>query len=257
MFKPIPRCLVPFNMLALLVFCRALGNSQEVKPLPKDMKSSTASIVNWEEKLNSRGAKAELREVKRGEKDGKLIVAYEFYVTGTPTDQSYAIFQLPITQTEPTVVLPQVFLSKDGKVCVTNVAGCPTPVQLGFLPGKGEPFRFVLISKNGKTKAAVMIVPNPILATDQGCSVEVIRGTAKFEAAIIRGKGFKPNDEIKLTSNSAGEMLELTQKVDSNGEFILVLAPFVKGKDKGSDEVTFKAAGCAPTVAYKWGTTED
>ncbi len=71
MFQPILRALKAFKILALLVLCCVLGYSQEMKQLPNSQEGVINSIVNWGEKLNSKGAKAELREVKRSEKDSK------------------------------------------------------------------------------------------------------------------------------------------------------------------------------------------
>ena len=227
----------------------------ELDKLSKQVDQMVKRIVNWGEPMNSSGAKAELRETKRGEREGKLFVAYELYVTGAPRDKFYTLFQFPITSAEPMVALRDVSFETDGRLCLKKGKDCSNPVQLAFLPGKGEPFRFVVMSKDGKTRAAAMIVPDPIVGTDQGCRVEVIRVTPKFEGALFLGKGFRPGEEIKFSSNSAGEILEgTTRKVDSNGEFVQVLAPFVKGKDKGTDEVTFKASTCAPVVKYDWGT---
>ncbi len=87
------------------------------------------------------------------------------------------------------------YIADDGRLCAVK-GQCHDDegyyVQLEFLSAKAEPHRMLLLSKNGKYKVAIMVIPNPIVGTDQGCSVEVIRATAKFEAAILRGKGFSP-----------------------------------------------------------------
>jgi hypothetical protein len=218
-------------------------------PAPSD---KVNAIVNWGERISTRGAKLEIREAKRGEKDGKLLIAYDFYVTGAPRGQSYTLFQYPITVPEPAVLLREVSFDAMGRLCVKKGKECSQPVQINFLPEKAEPFRFLLLSMNGKTSIAALIVPNPIIGTDQGCSVEAVRVTPNFDVALLRGKGFKPGEEPAYESNSAGEQLHGTVKIDKAGEFTLVLSPAVAGKVEGSDTVTVKSALCNPSVAFNW-----
>ena len=99
-----------------------------------------------------------------------------------------------------------------------------------------------------------MVVPDPIIATDQGCSLEAVRATVKFEAAVLRGKGFKPSEKLTYKSNSAGEILEGSGVANEKGELTFLLLPSVVGKDSGTDEVTLSGSACAPTVKYEWGT---
>lgn len=221
------------------------------------IKAQVSSLATWNEKLNTPGMKMEIRESTRTHKEGKLLIGYHVYVTGAPRQQSYALFNRPITAAEPKVVWAESYLTDAGQVCMTSDPGCPAPAQFTLEPGKGEPFRLLLVSKDGKYRAAALIVPEPILGEDKTCSVEVVRVTPKFEVALLKGKGFKPNSKIQYQSDSAGEVIGDNILIDAEGTFSVVLLPSVKGKDNGVDRVTFKAEGCAPVVSYKWGTTED
>lgn len=220
--------------------------------LPPQLDKKVKELVNWGEPISTRGAKLEIREAKRGEKDGKLLIAYDFYVTGAPSGQLYTLFQYPITIPEPAVLLHEVSFDATGRLCVKKGKECSQPVQINFLPEKAEPFRFLLLSKNGKTSIAALIVPNAIIGTDQGCSVEAMRVTPDFDVALLRGRGFKPGEEPAYESNSAGEQLHGTVKIDKAGEFTLVLFPVVTGKAEGSDAVTVKTALCNPSVSFNW-----
>jgi len=223
-----------------------------IDKLPPQFDKKVKLIVNWGEPISTRGAKLEVREAKRGEKDGQLLITDDLYVTGAPSGQTYALFQYPITVPEPVMVLPEVYFDDTSKLCVKKGKVCSPPVQISFLPEKAEPFRFLLMSKNGKTSVAALVVPSPIIGTDQGCSVEAVRVTPNFDIALLRGKGFKPGEEPAYDSNSAGEQLHGTVKIDKAGEFILVLFPAVTGKDEGSDTVTVKSALCNPSVSFDW-----
>jgi hypothetical protein len=223
-----------------------------IDKMPPQLDKKVKQIVNWGEPISTRGTKLEVREVDRGEKDGKLLVTDDLYVTGAPSGQSYALFQYPITAPEPTVVLPEVSFDANGKLCVKRGKECLPVVRFSFVPAKGEPFRFLLVSKDAKTSIAATVVPNPIIGTDQGCSVEAVRVTPDFEVALLRGKGFKPGEETAYESNSAGEQLHGTIKIDNAGEFKLVLLPAVIGKNEGSYTVMVKGALCNPSVSFNW-----
>ena len=231
------------------------AQSTNIDKLPPQLDSKVKEIVNWGEAISTRGTRLEMREAKRGEKDGKLLIAYDFYVTGAPSSQSYALFQYPITAEEPSMLLPEVSFDSTGRLCVKKGKECAPPVQIVFLPEKAEPFRFVLISKNGKTKIASLTVPNPIATTDQGCTIEAVRVVPNFAVALLRGKGFRPGEEFPYDSNSAGEQLHGTVKADKAGEFTLVLLPAVTGKTEGTDTVTIKSPTCQPSVSFNWGPT--
>ena len=42
-------------------------------------------------------------------------------------------------------------------------------------------------------------------------------------------------------------------KADANGEYQLPMAPFIKGKDRGTTEIKLQGAKCAPVLTFKWG----
>jgi hypothetical protein len=67
-------------------------------------------------------------------------------------------------------------------------------VLLALLSFPGLPHRIGIVSQDRKYKAVVMVVPDPIIAKDKGCSVEVIRVREDFSLAVLRGKGFQPHD---------------------------------------------------------------
>lgn len=245
----------------ILVLAGLCCQGKDKKENQLDLEKTVRSIVNWGDPgINTPGAQVELRPAPPIKQNGKVYDIFVPYISGLPTDQSYAIFQWPINLPEPRVYYSAAFIAPDGRLCL-QAGKCHDDIgpflQLGFLSAQGEPFRISFISFDGKSKFSALLVPRPIVADDAACHVEVIRGTPKFEVAIIRGKGFNPKKRVEYTSNSAGELIGAVVDVDANGNFILVLEPFVKGKDQGIDEVVFKSEGCSPKVSYHWGTIED
>lgn len=187
-------------------------------------------------------------------RNGADYALYDFYLTGAPADQVYTIFQWPLGKPQPETVMPA-YISDNGRLCM-HAIGCQGTsgpyVLLAFLSFPALPHRIGIVSEDKKYKAVVMVVPDPIVAKDKGCSVEVIRVREDFSLAVLRGKGFHPHDEIKYISNSEGEVMKGTLTADWLGEFSIGFGPGVKGKRTGTDRLSFEAPGCAPTVSYRW-----
>lgn len=239
-----------------LLFFACLSSQAQDK---SDLHELISSIATWGDELNTPGTKIEAHLMTRQARNGADYGFYDFYLTGAPRDQPYTIFQWPLGESEPQEVLAA-YVSADGRLCMKANECHDTSgpyVLLGFLSLPGLPHRIRIVSKDGKYKAVVMIVPKPIIGEDKRCSVEVIWAREDFSFAVIRGKGFPPNEEIKYLSNSAGETLKGSFKTNTHGEFTTGFGPGVKGKQKGTDEISFKASGCAPFVSYHWGILED
>jgi hypothetical protein len=217
------------------------------------------SISEWGDELNSPGTKLEAHLMGKQTRNGADYALYDFYLTGAPADQVYTIFQWPLGKAGPETVMPA-HISDNGRLCM-HAIGCQGTsgpyVLLAFLSFPGLPHRIGIASEDKKYKAAITIIPNPIIAEDKGCSVEVIRAREDFSLAVLRGKGFQPSDEIKYTSNSAGEKMKGSFRANEHGEFVTGFGPGVKGKLKGNDKIDFKAPGCAPSVSYHWGALGD
>jgi len=191
--------------LLFVTVCLAQQVNEESK---KIVDTAVNTHKGWGEKANTPGAKLELREVRRGGSGGKLFVLYEMYAAGTPRDQLYDIFSLTLLGTQPTETSSLVTVGPEGQVCIADeLKHCATPVQFGFQPAKGEPFRLALISADGKYKAFVSVVPNPISGEDKGCQITVTRLSPGFEIALVEGRGFPANSELAWQSNSSGESL--------------------------------------------------
>lgn len=248
-----------FKMRQLAVLAFVFFLCCQAKDKTPDVGGLVSSIVNWGDALNSEGATAELWPVHKGFKNGIHESVYDVSVRGVPRDQSYAVFEWPINANEPSEVSEGVYIAADGRLCKQENR-CHDDsgpyLRLSFISARGEPHRIVLISKDTKYKIAAMVIPNAIVNTDQGCRVEVVRALPRFEMAIIRGEGFSANETFKYKSNSAGEVLKKKVQVDANGKFVLALAPNVKGRNQGDDEVLFQAEKCSPKVSYHWGAVD-
>ena len=74
------------------------------------------------------------------------------------------------------------------------------PVDFTFVPAKGELFRLALISADGNAKAFFAVVPDPIRANDNGCSLSVLRLLPNFELAIVLAEGYVAGEDLQFSA---------------------------------------------------------
>ena len=215
-------------------------------------------VSEWGDELNSDSTTLEPHLMTTQVRDGHNYGVYDFYLKGAPSDQTYTLFQWPLSKPAPETVMPA-YVSNNGRLCM-NATDCHDAtgpyVLLALFAAPGLPHRIGIASEDKKFRAAALVVPNPVVGEDKGCKVEVIRVREDFSLAVIKGKGFQPNNEIHYSSNSAGEKLKGSFKANEKGEFSLGFGPGVKGKQEGTDKIEFKAPGCAPSASYHWGALE-
>jgi hypothetical protein len=210
------------------------------------------------------GMSAQLREISRATVKGKLEVQYHIYVTGAPKDQTYTLVDWPPNHPDPAPSIAGLSVLEDGLVVcagrATDQCSHPdkpekkdAPVKLVFYPLDGEIYRLALVSQDQKAKIFFAVIPAPIQARDNGCTLEVVSLRLRNELVLIRGKGFQPNESVVFQSKSYESTQEHPDKVDANGEYQLPVEPFVRGKDRGATEIKLQGAKCAPVLRFPWG----
>ena len=125
-------------------------------------------------------------------------------------------------------------------------------LSICFNPAKGEPYRLALAA--GEYRVAIVIVPDPILAKDKGCTLSVERLLPHFELAYFTGHGFPVNMEASFDAQSYDEKHPVKTKTDSNGNLRFALMPFVSGHGKGATTVKAVGMDCSPAVKFDWGS---
>jgi hypothetical protein len=126
------------------------------------------------------------------------------------------------------------------------------PIEFAFNAVKGEPYRVALVA--GNDKAAVVIVSDPIVAKDKGCTLRVERLLPHFELAYFTGSGFPPNSDVSFDGQSYGEKHPVNTKTDSEGNLHFALMPFVTGHHKGSTTIKGVGTTCSPSIKFEWGS---
>jgi len=235
------------------------GNAADPTQVATKMVSVTNDWLNG--KLSTPGVNVEVREVARTNDGGRLIVQYHVFVTGAPKDQTYGLATWPINSAGPAEQMKGLSIGADGIVMCAgrtpDQCGDPNkkddPVEFAFSPVRGEVIRLGLVSADGKLKVLFAVVPDPIVSTSKNCSLEVLRVLPKFEATLVRAKGFQPNEELVFASKSYDESHENKVKADSNGGYATALLPFVKNHQDGVTNLQLKGASCVAEISFSWG----
>jgi hypothetical protein len=214
--------------------------------------------------MSTPGMSAQLREISRGQVNGKLEVQYHIFVTGAPKDQNYTLVDWPPNHPDPAPSIAGLSILDDGLVVcagrATDQCSHPNkpekkdaPLKLVFYPLDGEIYRLALVSQDQNAKIFFAVIPAPIQATDNGCTLEVVSLRLKNELVLIHGKGFQPNESVGFESTSYEQTHTLTEQVDTNGEYQLPMQPFLAGKSGGTTEIKLSGAKCAPVLKFQWG----
>jgi hypothetical protein len=246
-------------ILGLAFACTAVHLSGQQNPQASAAQSVQSLVKQhdaWGSRISTPGASLQAKEAGR---DGAAI-RYNLYASGLPTDRLYSIVSWPVTQGQPSTMLEGASLGKDGVVsCTGRQEGeCNDPsnedhgiVDLAFDPAKGEPFRLALVS--GDQRAAVVIVPDPIVGKDKECTLNAVRLMAHFEVAYLTGSGYSPGTQASFESESLKEKHSITTSVDGKGDVRFALLPFVAGHTKGTMRIKGVGMGCSPSLQFDWG----
>ena len=135
--------------------------------------------------MSTPGMNAQLREISRATVKGKLEVQYHIFVTGAPKDQTYTLVDWPPNAPDPSPSIAGLSILEDGLVVcagrATDQCSHPdkpekkdAPVKLVFYPLDGEIYRLALVSQDQKAKVFFAVIPAPIQATDNGCTLEAV-----------------------------------------------------------------------------------
>jgi hypothetical protein len=198
------------------------------------------------------------KERDRKKTDQGTVITYDVSAPGLPTDLHYTLLAWPLNRgIEP--IRSGIALTADARLTCTGKtpADCKPEadpiISLAVQAARGEAKRFLLISDDKKAKALGTIVAFPIFGKDAGCSLEVLLGTPDGQIAMVKGSGFAPNISIPISSDSAGEVVTGTWKVDDKGNLMSSVFPQVRGKTSGETTILVQGPGCSPKVSFRWG----
>lgn len=237
-------------------------NSQTTPAPQNDIGQRVQHLMNVEvgfEEMVPPGTSIHAKEVSRRGKSGKdLIVQYHIFVAGVAPDTLFNYIDWPVNAENPSVRLEGISVGKDGVlICAGRTAeecGDPKnpddPIEFTSIPLKGEPSRLAFISSN--VKIGIVIVPDPVEATDNGCALTAKRLTRPFDLAFISGTGYPPNADIhyKVSSEMVGVFIV---KSNGSGAIRVSVIPFPGKKKEGIATVKIMESKCSPEISWEWG----
>lgn len=119
----------------------------------------------------------------------------------------------------------------------------------------GEAINYIVASNDFKTMACAHIVPNSIQSSgSSGQTIDLEMMTPDGSCFMLRGKNFKPNESITITSNSGSEKLVSSHRANEYGFFRAMFAPHVQGKKNGLASIHVRGEeGDSLLLRYVWG----
>jgi hypothetical protein len=235
--------------------------AQPQRPSDEELMAKTAqATIDWDSST-TKGAKVEVLLIKKEQAESKPVMQYHLKVSGAPTNKLYTLMAWPITIAQPATMMDGLAIAADGTVgcpansnrnCAQRMKGAE--LKLTYTPGIGEIYRHALISEDHATRIFFSVVPAPMIEQDKTCSLEIVRLSPRFELALIRGKGFTPEETISFHTQSYQEVHDTQPKVNQQGQFWATLSPFVKGRTMGTTQVVVKSKTCAPSLSFEWGS---
>ncbi len=118
---------------------------------------------------------------------------------------------------------------------------------------RGEPYRFILATPDGKLSVPGTVVPYPIQNQDRSCRVEARLALPEAIAVILYADGLAPNSDVAFNSLSEGESHDGDFHTDAHGHGAAITLPNVKGKNAGVVKVSVSTKECATSVEVPWG----
>lgn len=247
-------------LLASLAFAPAF--CQTVSSTQADIGQRVNKLMDIEvgfEGMVPPGTSIQAKEVSRRGKSGQdLVVQYHIFVTGVPATTLFKYVDWAVNSDRPTARLEGISVGKDGiLMCAGRTAeqcGDPKkpddPIEFTSMPLKGEPTRMAFISQG--LKIGIVVVADPVEASDRGCSLTAKRMTRAFDLAFLSGSGYAPSSDIhyKVVSEMSGDYVV---KSDSSGTIRVSVIPFPGTKNEGTARVKIMEPNCAPEVSWKWG----
>jgi hypothetical protein len=145
-------------------------------------------------------------------------------------------------------------LRVDGAGRVFSEDGVEVDLTLGKM-FPGEFIEFTLAADDGAAKATAEITPFPMEAAGNGsCRLMVKPMSARGDAFLITGSGFKLDEDIKGVARVDGQTTNERWKAKGDGSLKAVVFPGAAGRSGGTASLTASDSSCSVTIRYSWGS---
>jgi hypothetical protein len=130
------------------------------------------------------------------------------------------------------------------------------PEQITLGPGRyprGAVWQVALVSVDKILRAFTGVIPQPIVARDGPCTVQLELVSYSGDHFVATGSGFTSGAEVITESRYSGRVIEKRQRISANG---LLLPDVLSYEAIGADHrahYSVKGGSCKVAVEYKWG----
>jgi hypothetical protein len=282
MRMPGPRHFMPLVMplvmpLTLLPLALAIALYGQTAAAPADPAGSAGQVpekimkmlnsqVVWDNGFNHpTGPRLHFVKVDEVTRPEGRFIRYRIYADKVPEGAPYILEGWTIGKdlADLNVLSNAVYVNRKGLLLTRkpnpdeedrDTVGQDAEYDLGVQAADGEPLRFVLRSPDNKVLVPGTLVPFPIESKDKDCTLSARLATPDAQAVLIEGDGFAPSTQVLVQSNSAGELKQMRETIDSSGHLQFVELPYVEGKDVGMLNETISTKDCTVSVIIPWGT---
>lgn len=226
--------------------------------------------ANWGPSGSTAGLSLTLKEVNRTQTAAGTEVTYQLIAVGFTPQTRLTLMHWPLND-RVNPVISDISIDASGQaICSTSATAsgltataeqAPScdkttqinaPIEVKTLAAPGEAVRLALVSADRKGAEAEAI-PFPIAAENNGCKLQVVRGSKDEELVLIEGDGFKPTTPLSLGAESFGIKEPIQAKVDAKGHFAAAITPYIKDHDNGDTVVFAQSDACTATLSFHWG----
>jgi hypothetical protein len=233
------KLLLLLSMLAYLGGSSATASSPEKAEQPQEKSGGSPP-----------GARLTFRETSRSASPHGELVHYALKAAGLPEGKSYSLTAKWMNGT--TRVINRLHIDGSGRVLTQD--GTEADLALGKM-FPGEFIEFTLAADDGTAKASVEIALFPIEAAGNGsCRVSVKPMSARGEAFLITGSGFKLDEDVSGVQRVDGQTVNQQWKARGDGSLKVVVFPGAPGRTGGTASLTASDTSCSVTVRYSWGS---
>jgi hypothetical protein len=235
------------------------------QPAPsKDSLFDLIRQVRWDtepREENSEGLRLRFEKIEDPATPGTGLGRYRVFAEGAPENRVYTVGVWQVGQ-NLSYGSQEIYINSQGLLMIHR----PTPAQeasfkapgdeLSLMPqaNPAEPIRYMLSSKDREVSIVGTLVPQPVVARDQECTLEVRIAEPDALAVLIVAKGFPALAKIPLVLESEGENANVVMKTDASGNAEVADFPPVPGKAQGTLKATAEGSDCLPTAFLPWGS---
>jgi hypothetical protein len=191
---------------------------------------------------------------------GQSTAHYRVYAEGAPENKVYSFGTWPMASN--LVYDPQdLYVNGQGLLMLHK----PKPEQEFSFKAEADeydvvavtdsavPTRFVLASRDRQLMVFGTLVPNPVMAEEQGCRLEARLAQPDATAVLIIADRFPAKDKIPLVLESEGMSSNQLLMTNAEGHAVMGVFPYVAGHAHGLLKASAEGPNCVPYVVLPWG----